>query len=67
MDAWKAGNADLHAAFAAELQVLKQKLPAEVAEGVDGLRLDDPVVLQQLMSMTEAQILSRIMDTASSG
>lgn len=66
MEAWKSGNTDLHAAFANELQALKQKLPAEIAEGVDGLRLDDPVVLQELMSVTEPQILSRIMDAGGS-
>ena len=67
VNAWNAGDTAFHAAFAAELQALKQKLPAEIAEGVDGLRLDDPAVLQELMSMTEAQILSRLMDAGSSG
>jgi len=43
-----------------ELSELRRKLPGEVSEGDDGLRLDDPATLRQLVDEAEALVLSRL-------
>ena len=46
-------------ALATELQLLRQKLPAEVAESADGLLLDDPEAVKRLCASLGPQLLSR--------
>lgn len=54
-----AGDRQALEALAAELQLLRQKLPAEVTESAEGLLLDDPETLKRLCANLGPQLLSR--------
>lgn len=62
IESLRAGEAGALEALAAELQALRQKLPAELAEEADGARLDDPEYLRRLLTDVESQLIPRIMD-----
>jgi hypothetical protein len=62
IESLRAGEAGSLEALAAELQALRQKLPAELAEEADGVRLDDPEYLRRLLTDLESQLIPRIMD-----
>jgi hypothetical protein len=55
------------AALAEELGDLRAKLPAEVKEGGDGLRLDEPAVLRRLLDEAEALVLGRLAGAGGEG
>ena len=48
------------AALAAELDPLRSKLPAELTEGEESLRLDDPARLRQLLDDATQLLVQRI-------
>lgn len=54
-----AGDRQALEALAAELQLLRQKLPAEVTESAEGLLLDDPETFKRLCANLGPQLLSR--------
>ena len=54
-----AGDRQALEALAAELQSLRQKLPAEVTESGEGLLLDDPETLKRLCASLGPDLLSR--------
>lgn len=54
-----AGDRQILEALAAELQPLRQKLPAEVAGSAEGLLLDDTETLKRLCANLGPQLLSR--------
>ena len=56
------GEAEALGALAAELQGLRQKLPADLVEGAEGTRLDDPDYLRRIFLEVELQLTTRIMD-----
>ncbi len=58
----RAGDTEPLGALAEELQALRQKLPAELTEDMDGLRLGDPEYLRTILADIELQLISRIMN-----
>lgn len=60
-----AGDRQALEALAAELQLLRQKLPAEVTESAEGLLLDDPETLKRLCANLGPQLLSRAFNQGS--
>lgn len=59
-DAAKAGDNGLLSALEAELQGLKQKLPAELVETEDGVRLSDATYLGRILGEAESQLATRL-------
>ena len=59
-DAAKAGDNGLLSALEAELQGLKQKLPAELVEAEDGVRLSDATYLGRILGEAESQLATRL-------
>ena len=59
-DAAKAGDNGLLSALEAELQGLKQKLPAELVEAEDGVRLTDATYLSRILGEAESQLATRL-------
>ena len=57
-----AGDRHARAALAAELQPLRQKLPAEVTESAEGLLLDDAETVKRLCASLAPDLLSRALD-----
>lgn len=55
------GDTEPLGALVEELQALRQKLPAELTEDIDGLRLGDPEYLRTILADIEPQLISRIM------
>jgi DNA repair exonuclease SbcCD nuclease subunit len=66
IESLRAGEAGSLDALAAELQALRQKLPAELTESAQGVRLDDAEYLRRLLAGVESQLIPRIMDSESS-
>lgn len=58
------GRPDELAWLAGELAELKRKLPAELQEGEDAVRLDDPAWLASLLEHVEPILLSRLLSRA---
>lgn len=58
----RAGDTEALGALVEELQALGQKLPAELTEETDGLRLGDPEYLRTILVDIEPQLISRIMN-----
>jgi DNA repair protein SbcD/Mre11 len=59
-DAAKAGDDGLLSVLEAELQGLKQKLPAELVEAEDGVRLTDATYLGRILGEAESQLAPRL-------
>ena len=57
-----AGDRLAREALAAELQPLRQKLPAEVTESAEGLLLDDAETVKRLCASLAPDLLSRALD-----
>ena len=62
LESVKAGEAEPLGALAEELQALRQKLPPELTEEADGIRLGDPEYLRTLLADIEPQLIPRIMN-----
>jgi exonuclease SbcD len=60
LEAMRRGDGTVLSELMAELQPIMQKLPPEITEGADGIRLDTPEYLRELLEGVEAQLLSRI-------
>lgn len=58
--AMTSSNDNLAALGREALQELQQKLPAELREGTDGLRLDASEVLRELLSDAQGELLARL-------
>jgi len=58
----KVSDADSLGTLAGELQALRQKIPAELTEAIDGIRLGDPEYLRRLLADVESQLISRIVN-----
>src|SRR3989344_508380 len=58
----KTGDTEPLVALVEELQALRQKLPAELTEDMDGLQLGDPEYLRTILADIEPQLISRIMN-----
>ncbi|HJX18511.1 MAG TPA: DNA repair exonuclease [Acidiferrobacterales bacterium] len=65
LESIKTGEAEPLGALAEELQALRQKLPAELTEEADGIRLGDPEYLRTLLADIEPQLIPRIMNLES--
>jgi len=63
LDAARTGESGLLKALESELQALRQKLPAELVEAADGVRLGDPAYLRQILRETESLLATRITAT----
>ena len=59
LDATIADDAEL-LALSEELSELRRKLPIEIARGTDGLKLDDPAVLREIMGSVKSSLLPRL-------
>lgn len=59
-DAANAGDNGLLSVLEAELQGLKQKLPAELVEAEDGVRLADATYLRRILGEAESQLATRL-------
>lgn len=62
IESLRSGEANSLRELAGELQALRQKLPAELVEDVNGPRLNDPEYLRGLLIDVEAQLIPRILD-----
>lgn len=62
IEAARAAGSESLGALSGELQAIRQKLPAELIEDADGLRLGDPEYLRKILADVEPQLLSRIMN-----
>jgi len=58
----RTGDTEPLVALVEELQALRQKLPAELTEDMDGLQLGDPEYLRTILADIEPQLISRIMN-----
>jgi predicted phosphodiesterase len=55
------GDPEALAALATELADLDKKLPREVKQGLDALRVDDPALLREVLDEVEALLLPRLL------